>query len=70
LGDVNPPPQLLEFKHSSDNDGPSQKDRRKAMIEQIHFLTHAKKTVEVPCGNIGTVADIKFQIRLPLGHLE
>jgi hypothetical protein len=29
---LNPPPQFAEFKHSSGNDGPSLKDRRKAMI--------------------------------------
>jgi len=42
LGYLNPPPQLAEFKHSSGEDGPNLKDRRKAMIEQIHFFqTHA-----------------------------
>jgi hypothetical protein len=42
LGSLNPPPQLTEFKHSSGKDGPNLKDRRKATIEQIHFLqTHA-----------------------------
>jgi hypothetical protein len=38
LGDLNPTPQLLEFKHLGGNDGPNLKDRRKAMIEQIHFF--------------------------------
>jgi hypothetical protein len=37
LGKLNPPPQLLEFKHSNGKDGPDLADRRKAMIEQIHF---------------------------------
>jgi hypothetical protein len=42
LGYLNPPPQIAEFKHSSGKDGPNLKDRRKAMIEQIHlFQTHA-----------------------------
>jgi len=46
LGTLNQPPQLLEFKHSNGKDGPYLKDRRKAMIEQIHFfkLTHSQKT--------------------------
>jgi len=46
LGGLNSPPQLIEFKHSSGKDGPNLKDRRKAMIEQIHFfkLTHTQKT--------------------------
>jgi hypothetical protein len=39
---LNPPPQLAEFTHSSGKDGPNLMDRRKAMIEQIHFFqTHA-----------------------------
>jgi hypothetical protein len=37
LGSLNPPPQLLEFKHPNGKDGPDLTDRRKAMIEQIHF---------------------------------
>jgi hypothetical protein len=41
LGSLNPPPQLLEFKHPKGKDGPDLTDRRKAMIEQIHFQTHA-----------------------------
>jgi hypothetical protein len=28
LGDLNAPPQLLQFKHLSENDGPGLKDRR------------------------------------------
>jgi hypothetical protein len=28
----------MEFKHSNGKGGPDLKDRRKAMIEQIHFL--------------------------------
>jgi hypothetical protein len=43
LGDLNPTPQLLEFKHLSGNDGPNLKDRRKATIEQIHFLKLTQK---------------------------
>jgi hypothetical protein len=35
----------MEFKHSNGKGGPDLKDRRKAMIEQTHFLkTHAYKT--------------------------
>jgi hypothetical protein len=41
LDSLNPPPQLMEFKHSNRKDGPNLKDRRKAMIEQTHFQTHA-----------------------------
>jgi hypothetical protein len=41
LGNLNPPPQLTEFKHPRCKDGPNLKDPRKAMIEQIHFQTHA-----------------------------
>jgi hypothetical protein len=41
LGSLNPPPQLTEFKHSGSEDSPNLKDPRKAMIEQIHFQTHA-----------------------------
>jgi hypothetical protein len=37
LGKLNPPPQLLEFKHLNGKDGPNLKDPRKAVIEQIHF---------------------------------
>jgi hypothetical protein len=44
LGDQNPTPQLLEFKHLSGDDGPNLKDRRKATIEQIHFLKLTQKT--------------------------
>jgi hypothetical protein len=36
LGSLKPPPQLMEFKHSNGKGGPDLKDRRKAMIEQIH----------------------------------
>jgi hypothetical protein len=45
LGRLNPPPQLLEFKHSNGKDRPNLKDPRKAGIEQIHFkkLTHTQK---------------------------
>jgi hypothetical protein len=46
LGKLNPPPQLLEFKHSNGKDGPNLKDPRKAVIEQIHFKkphSYAKK---------------------------
>jgi hypothetical protein len=44
LGHLNPPPHFAEFKHSSGKDGPNLKDRRKAMIEQIHvFQTHASE---------------------------
>jgi hypothetical protein len=43
LGSLKPPPQLMEFKHSNGKGGPDLKDRRKAMIEQIHcFKTHAQ----------------------------
>jgi hypothetical protein len=48
LGIPNPPPQSLEFKHLSGNDGPELKHFRKAMIEQTHFsskLTHTRKKV-------------------------
>jgi hypothetical protein len=38
LGSLNPPPQLMEFKHSNGKSGPNLKDRRKAMIEQTHFF--------------------------------
>jgi hypothetical protein len=41
LGNLNPPPQLTEFKHPRCKDGPNFKDPRKAMIEQIHCQTHA-----------------------------
>jgi hypothetical protein len=41
LGGLNPPPQLLEFKHPSGKNGPDLTDPRKAMVEQIHFQTHA-----------------------------
>jgi hypothetical protein len=36
----------MEFKHSNGKGGPNLKDRRKAMIEQIHFLklTYSQKT--------------------------
>ena len=46
MGSLNSPPQLTEFKHSNGKGGPNLKDRRKAMIEQIHFLklTHTQKT--------------------------
>jgi hypothetical protein len=37
LGELNPTTQLLKFRHFSGNGGPNLKDRRKAMIEQIHF---------------------------------
>jgi hypothetical protein len=38
------PPQFAEFKHSSGKDGPNLKDRRKAMVVQIHFVqTHMQK---------------------------
>jgi hypothetical protein len=37
LSGLNPPPELLEFKHPNGKDGPDLTDRRKAMIEQIHF---------------------------------
>jgi hypothetical protein len=50
LGSLNLPPQSLEFKHLSGNDGPILKDRRKAMIEQIHFfktLAYAKKLLTI-----------------------
>jgi hypothetical protein len=47
LGHLNPPPHLAEFKHSSGKDGPNLKDRRKAMIEQIHvFQTHASEKTQ------------------------
>jgi hypothetical protein len=42
LGSLNPPPQLMEFKHSGSEDGPNLKDPRKATIEQIHFQTHTR----------------------------
>jgi hypothetical protein len=50
MGNLNPPPQLLEFKHSNAKDGPDLKDRREAMIEQIHFfeLTHSQKKTRLP----------------------
>jgi hypothetical protein len=38
LGNLNPPPQLTEFRHSNGKGGPDLKDRRKAMIEQTHFF--------------------------------
>jgi hypothetical protein len=42
LGCLNTPPQVAEFKHSSGKGGPNLKDRRKAMIVQIHSVqTHA-----------------------------
>jgi hypothetical protein len=37
LSSLNPPPQLLEFKHPNGKDRADLTDRRKAMIEQIHF---------------------------------
>jgi hypothetical protein len=37
LSSLNLPPQLLEFKHPNGKDGADLMDRRKAMIEQIHF---------------------------------
>jgi hypothetical protein len=46
LGHLNTPPQFAEFKHSSGKDGPNLKDRRDAMIMQIHFVqtrAYAKK---------------------------
>jgi len=61
LGGLNPPPQLLEFKHLSGNDGPNLKDRRKAMIEHIHFFN--SRITESPRANVGTAPDITFQIR-------
>jgi hypothetical protein len=49
LGYLNTPPQVAEFKHSSGKDGPNLKDRRKAMIEQIHFFqTHAYRKKHNP----------------------
>jgi hypothetical protein len=42
LGSLNPPPQLLEFKHSNGKDGPDLEDRRKAGIAQIHFSNSAQ----------------------------
>jgi hypothetical protein len=42
LGSLNPPPQLLEFKHSNGKDGPDLEDRRKARIAQIHFSNSAQ----------------------------
>jgi hypothetical protein len=38
LGILNPPPQSLEFKHLSGNDGPELKYFRKPMIEQTHYF--------------------------------
>jgi hypothetical protein len=49
LGYLNTPPQFAEFKHSSGKDGSNLKDRRKAMIEQIHFFqTHAYRKKHNP----------------------
>jgi hypothetical protein len=42
LSSLNLPPQSLEFKHLSGNDGPNLKDRRKAMIEQTHFFKNSR----------------------------
>jgi hypothetical protein len=57
LGSLNPPPQLMELKHSSGKDGPNLKNRLKAMIEQTYFFQtprirkkHAYKRLKVQMG--------------------
>jgi hypothetical protein len=64
LGSLNPPPQLLEFKHSNGKDGPDLEDRRKARIEQIHLSNSAQteKTAKIRMHN---TSDPRLSVMAP-----